>query len=119
MIIARTSIAKGAPNLEGSAASHGAPLGEEEVRLLKEGMGFPVDETFYVPKEVTDFFQEKRREWTAVRKQWEECFEQWKQEAPNGTSSISSIFPNNCLQIWAPPSSLRPMCPPGMQVEWC
>lgn len=82
LIIARTSIAKGAPNLEGSAASHGAPLGEEEVRLLKEGMGFPVDETFYVPKEVTDFFQEKRREWTAVRKQWEECFEQWKQEAP-------------------------------------
>ncbi len=56
LVIAHTVIANGAPNLAGTSKSHGAPLGADEIRLAKEAMGFPVDETFHIPEGVNDFF---------------------------------------------------------------
>jgi transketolase len=82
LIIAKTSIAKGAPNLQGSAAAHGAPLGDEEIVLLKKGMGFPVDQKFYVPEEVSSFFKGKIQQWSAIRQEWEMRFDQWRKEEP-------------------------------------
>ncbi len=46
LIILRTHIAYGSPNKQDSCAAHGAPLGEEEVRLTKECLGCPIDEVF-------------------------------------------------------------------------
>ena len=45
---ARTS-PSGAPTRSDTAKAHGAPLGEEEVRATKEGIGWDPDKTFYVP----------------------------------------------------------------------
>lgn len=56
LVICRTHIAHGAPNLEGTAASHGQPLGHDEVKLTKEAMGHPVDPAFHVEQGVYDFF---------------------------------------------------------------
>ena len=52
LIICRTHIAHGAPNLQDTAASHGQPLGDEEIRLTKEGMGYPTDPDFWVDRDV-------------------------------------------------------------------
>ena len=49
LIIATTQIAKGAPTKAGTAASHGAPLGDEEIAGLKAALGLPADQDFYVP----------------------------------------------------------------------
>ena len=43
LIVCRTHIAHGAPNLQDTAASHGQPLGDEEIKLTKEAMGYPID----------------------------------------------------------------------------
>jgi transketolase len=72
LIICRTRIAHGAPNLEGTADSHGKPLGEDEIRLVKEGMGFPVDEDFYVPEEVYPFFDRAMDRGRQANKAWRE-----------------------------------------------
>ena len=58
LIICHTHIGHGAPHAQDTAKAHGAPLGEEEVRLTKEAMGWPVDEPFYVPTEVPRFFDQ-------------------------------------------------------------
>ncbi len=42
LIILRTQIAFGSPNKAGSESSHGAPLGEEEIRATKENLGLPI-----------------------------------------------------------------------------
>src|SRR5207248_2443988 len=42
LIVARTIIAKGAPTKQGTAAAHGEPLGEEELKRAKEGAGWPL-----------------------------------------------------------------------------
>ncbi|MDH5551406.1 MAG: transketolase [Gemmatimonadota bacterium] len=50
-IIVRTHIGYGSPNKQDTAAAHGSPLGEEEVRLAKRGLGWPYDKPFTVPAE--------------------------------------------------------------------
>jgi transketolase len=57
LIICHTHIAHGAPNAQDTAASHGSPLGDEEVALAKEAMGYPVRPTFHVAPEVYEFFE--------------------------------------------------------------
>ena len=57
LIIARTQIAFGSPGKAGTAAAHGAPLGEEEVRLTKRALGWPEDSSFYVPPEALAEFR--------------------------------------------------------------
>jgi transketolase len=56
LIICRTRIAKGAPNLEGTADAHGQPLGADEVKAVKTAMGFDPDVDFHIPDEVYGLF---------------------------------------------------------------
>jgi transketolase len=51
LIIARTHIAYGSPNKHDQAVAHGEPLGEEEVRLTKQNLGWPLEPAFYIPAE--------------------------------------------------------------------
>ena len=55
LIIAHTHIGHGSPNKQDTSGSHGSPLGVDEIRLTKEGMGWPLDETFTVPGEVVAY----------------------------------------------------------------
>jgi transketolase len=56
LIIADSHIAYGSPNKQDSAAAHGAPLGEEEVRLTKRNYDWPEDAHFLVPDGVREHF---------------------------------------------------------------
>jgi transketolase len=73
LIIVRTHIAIGAPHAQDTPEAHGAPLGEEEVRLTKEAYGWDPDRHFYVPDEVYAHFDQHERgaadhaAWDAVR----------------------------------------------------
>lgn len=82
IVIARTAIGKGSPNKEGTAASHGAPLGEEEVKLTKEKLGLPADIDFHVPDEVRAIFAERKKELVAVETTWTKLFRDWRESNP-------------------------------------
>ncbi|RXJ93312.1 transketolase [Malaciobacter molluscorum] len=56
LIIAKTAIGKGAATLEGSHHTHGAPLGEDEIRASKQKAGFNPDEKFVVPYDIKGAF---------------------------------------------------------------
>ena len=57
LIIVRTHIAQGSPNKQDTAGAHGSPLGEEEIKLTKEAMGWPSQEPFFVPEEALKHFR--------------------------------------------------------------
>lgn len=82
LIITKTRIAYGAPNKEGTEAAHGAPLGEEEIKGLKENIGLPVDEKFYVSDKVKEFFTERKKQLMRQRKEWEKSFANWASANP-------------------------------------
>jgi len=55
-IILDSHIGYGAPHLQDTAAAHGEPLGEEEIRLAKRSYGWPEDAKFFVPDGVREHF---------------------------------------------------------------
>ena len=84
LIIVDSHIAYGAPNKQDTSAAHGAPLGEEEVRLTKRNYGWPEDAQFLVPDEVLqnlrDGIGKRGGELSAA---WMRKFEEYKQQHPD------------------------------------
>jgi len=75
LVICHTHIAHGAPNKQDTAEAHGSPLGEDEIRMVKESMGFDPEETFRVDQEVYDFFAQAMERGRKARGAWEERLE--------------------------------------------
>lgn len=83
LIVAKTHIAYGAPHKQDSAEAHGAPLGEKDVRGLKEFFGLPADKEFYISDNVKDYFAERKKILQERKKEWDEKFAEWKKQYPN------------------------------------
>jgi len=81
LIVAKTHIAYGSPTKQDSNVAHGAPLGEEEIRGLKEKFNLP-KRKFYVSDKVKEFFSIRQKEMKTNREQWEELFNQWTRVNP-------------------------------------
>jgi transketolase len=83
LIIVDSHIAFGAPNKQDTAAAHGSPLGEDEVRAAKRSYGWPEDEHFLVPDGVEAHFAAGiGARGRVLRDKWMERFADYKQEHP-------------------------------------
>jgi transketolase len=71
MIACRTIIGFGAPNKQGTAATHGAPLGDEEIAAAREALDWP-HEAFTVPQDVYDAWRAVAARGHAARRDWED-----------------------------------------------
>lgn len=76
LVVCHTHIAHSAPNLQDTAASHGQPLGHEEIKLTKEAMGYPIDPEFFVDDSVYEFFSEAMGRGAAARSEWQRRFDE-------------------------------------------
>ncbi len=70
LVIVRTTIAFGSPNKQGTADAHGSPLGEKEVALAKEALGWPKEPDFFVPDDVLAHFREAVPRGEAAEREW-------------------------------------------------
>src|SRR3954451_2769140 len=68
------------PNKQGTSKAHGAALGEDEVRLVKEALGWDPDEHFVVPEGVYEHFAADGRG-AAAQAEWQERLERWRGSA--------------------------------------
>jgi transketolase len=92
LIVLDSHIGYGSPHKVDTAAAHGEPLGEEEVRLVKRAYGWPDDAKFLVPEGVREHFDAgvgKRGE--AARKQWEQRFAGYKTKLPELATEIDQM----------------------------
>ncbi len=98
MIACKTIIGFGAPNKQGTAATHGAPLGDEEIALAREALGW-THPPFEVPDEVYDAWHAIALRGKLLREAWEErlSLSPWRHEfeaalaAPNADALDSAI----------------------------
>ncbi|HEV2059256.1 MAG TPA: transketolase [Solirubrobacteraceae bacterium] len=81
LIRVKSIIAYPSPNKAGTSAAHGAALGEDEVRLTKEVMGWEPDKQFHVPEEAYAAASMKE-DGAAARAEWTERFEAWRSNNP-------------------------------------
>jgi transketolase len=70
LVLCRTHIGHGAPNLQDTPEAHGQPLGADEVRAVKEAMGFPPDSEFWVDPSVYSFFAEAMERGRRANQEW-------------------------------------------------
>jgi len=70
LVIARTSIGYGSPNKQDTAGAHGAPLGEAEIALAKENLGWPKSPDFLIPADVLAHFREAVGRGEKAEKEW-------------------------------------------------
>ena len=82
LIVARTHIAEGSPNKRGTVEAHGAPLGAEEVRLIKRALGRDPEEHFAVPATVKAHLGDAVARGDELESAWRERFEALR-EAPD------------------------------------
>lgn len=77
-----TKIGYGAPNKQGKASAHGEPLGEEEIVLAKENLGWEYKEDFYVPEQVKENISDIIKAGAETEKEWKAMFEAYAREYP-------------------------------------
>jgi len=82
-VICNTVIGKGSPNKADTHEVHGAPLGDDEVRLTKRALGMPEDQPFHIPGAVADLFQARAAKMRRVAKAWKRAFGAWSAAHPD------------------------------------
>lgn len=81
-ITIKTEIGYGCPAKQGKASAHGEPLGAENVDAMKDFLGWPSKEPFYVPDEVYDHFRAAAEQKAETEAAWNVMFAAYCQEFP-------------------------------------
>ena len=82
LIKVRTHIAYGSPNKVDTAAAHGSPLGEDEVRKVKEFFGFDPSQSFVVPGKVLEYYRAAGEKGIRLENEWDQLWEAYKKKYP-------------------------------------
>jgi transketolase len=107
LVIVRSIIGYGSPNKANSHGAHGAPLGDEEIRLTKAAYGWPADAKFLVPDEVPAYFAEKvGKRGAAAHKEWQAKFDKYRQQFPKEATELEAIAAGKLPPGWD--SGLKP-----------
>ncbi len=83
LIKLRTHIAFGSPNKQDTAGAHGAPLGDDEIRLMKENCAWDPETSFYVPQEVTAYMRDVAAKGAEAEKAWDKMFADYSEAHPD------------------------------------
>ncbi|MDZ7289139.1 MAG: transketolase [candidate division KSB1 bacterium] len=100
LIIMRSHIGYGSPNMQDTPEVHGAPLGEEEIRLTKRFYGWPEEEKFLVPERVLQHMREaveRGKRWEA---EWQEKYTAYKKAFPELAGKFEEALQGNLPEGW-------------------
>ncbi|WP_242919845.1 transketolase [Pontibacter liquoris] len=100
LIKVRTHIAFGSPNKVDTAGSHGSPLGKEEVRLVKENLGFDPDKSFVVPEEVLAYYRGIGAQGATKEQEWNNLYKAYKQEYPELAAEYELLRSGKLPEGW-------------------
>ncbi|MGW8284678.1 MAG: transketolase [Candidatus Deferrimicrobiaceae bacterium] len=110
LVIVRTNIAFGSPNKQGTAEAHGSPLGEKEVALTKEALGWPKEPDFFVPEDVLAHFREAVPRGEAGEREWRLKMAAYMGDYPDLAMEWERVMWGDLPDGW---ESALPSFPPG------
>ncbi len=100
LIECRTHIGFGSPNKQDSAASHGSPLGEEEIRLTKENLGEDPDKKFHIPDDVLNEYRKAIENGTKAENDWNDKLSDYEKVYPVDGVSFKEYVSRNLPDKW-------------------
>lgn len=100
LICVRTHIGYGSPHKQDTFEAHGAPLGEEEVRLTRQRLGWPSEEPFYVPDEALAFFRQALVHGTAQEAAWQQRLEAYRGDYPAPADEYERVLVGDLPAGW-------------------
>jgi transketolase len=83
LIKLRTHIAYGSPNMQDSEKAHGSPLGDDEIKLMKENFGWDAKKTFHVPQAVLDHMRKVVDTGKQAEAAWNKLFDKYAEAHPD------------------------------------
>jgi transketolase len=100
-IILDSHIGYGSPHKQDTAAAHGEPLGEEEVRLVKKAYGWPEDAKFLVPDGVMDHFAAGiGARGNAAHEAWSALFAKYRAQFPALATEVDQMQTRHLPEGW-------------------
>ena len=82
LISCKTIIGFGSPNKSGKASSHGSPLGDEEIALVRKKLKWNY-KPFEIPQEILDAWKEIGRKGEELEKKWQEVIDKKNSKMKN------------------------------------
>jgi len=99
-IAVRTHIGFGSPNKHDTAGAHGAPLGDDEVKLTKEACGWPLEPSFLVPDDVRKFYEDAAARGAAAHDAWRQRHAAWSATDPARAAAWDTAWSHGLPAGW-------------------
>lgn len=96
----KTVIGFGSPNHQGTPKVHGEPLGDEELALTREHLGFPADKTFYVSDDVRDFYRQAIPAGKALEAADSDLLEAYSEKYPDEAKQLQNWLDGKLPDGW-------------------
>ena len=102
IVIVDSHIGYGSPHRQDTSAAHGEPLGEEEIKLVKQAYGWPPDAKFLVPSGVYEHLESGiGRRGREARERWEKQFAEYRKQFPDLAAELDQIQKRELPVDWA------------------
>lgn len=100
LIVLRTHIAWGAPDLQDTPEAHGAPLGEEQVRKTKQVYGWPEEAQFLVPERAALHMGEAVTRGRVLEQEWEARRAAYREAHAEAARALDSALAGELPEGW-------------------
>ncbi|HEV8513273.1 MAG TPA: transketolase [Cyclobacteriaceae bacterium] len=100
LIIIQTHIGFGSPNKQDTCSAHGSPLGEEEVKLTKENLGWPMEPAFFIPDEAQMYFRQAVDVGEKLEKEWKQKLSLYEKKYPELAAEFLELLNGRLPLEW-------------------
>jgi transketolase len=114
LILIHTHLGYGSPNKQDTFEAHGSPLGEEEVKLTKQRLGWPVEPQFYLPDKAVKHFRQALSHGKQLDAHWETRFQDYSDHFPELASELSTVIEGKLPEDWEKVVPVFGVDPKGM-----
>jgi len=95
LIQMRSHIAFGSPHFQDTHTAHGAPLGREEIQLIKQNFGWDPNQSFVVPQAVADYMGQAVDKGRKLQQRWDRKLNRYAQAHPELARQLQDLRQGN------------------------
>jgi transketolase len=117
LIIVRTRLGYGSPHKQDTFEAHGSPLGEEEVKLTKQALGWPLEPPFLVPPAARDHAGILQLRGKRAQDDWNQRWVAYQKSFPQLSAELQAIMADQLPPGWNQSLPQFPADPKGISTR--